>query len=168
MAWAGSGDTKLMKNNGQFQKKHGMSNTPTYHSWESMKARCLNNKCKEYGSYGGRGISICSRWNSFANFYSDMGAQPEGFQLDRTDNESGYSSENCQWATRKQQARNRRSSKRWHILGAIYETAADAGRDLGRTESTIMRWCEGYVTRQGKPRPPRENCYSELLYVGSS
>lgn len=89
--------------------------------WQNMKARCLNERDPAYRNYGGRGISVCSRWTEsarvpgsrrsagFQNFLDDMGPRPEGSTLDRVDNTLGYSPENCEWRTRAQQVRNRRS-----------------------------------------------------------
>jgi hypothetical protein len=84
--------------------------TPTYHSWIHMRSRCNNANDHNYSDYGGRGIKVCERWNSFANFLEDMGECPEGLTLERKDVNKGYSPDNCCWATRQQQSRNRRDT----------------------------------------------------------
>ena len=87
--------------------KHGMRYKPIYAVWREMKSRCLNPNNYSYQSYGGRGISVCERWMEFIPFYEDMGDAPEGMQIDRIDNDKGYSKENCRWATPKQNYANR-------------------------------------------------------------
>jgi hypothetical protein len=73
-----------------------------------MLSRCTNPKATGYENYGGRGITVCSRWWSFENFLRDMGPRPEGLTLDRYPNNDGnYEPGNCRWATPKEQGENR-------------------------------------------------------------
>lgn len=91
--------------------------SPTYHTWAGMKARCNYSKHKAYNDYGGRGISVCERWNNFKNFFADMGIKPKGKSLDRIDTNGNYCKENCRWATAKEQARNKRNNRLFTIKG---------------------------------------------------
>lgn len=86
----------------------GRTMSPTYRSWITMRDRCRNPNCPKYADYGGRGITIDPRWESFERFLADMGERPAGRTLDRRNNDQGYSPDNCRWATRGEQARNQR------------------------------------------------------------
>jgi hypothetical protein len=85
--------------------------SPTYYSWAGMIQRCTNPARINWQDYGGRGIHVCERWRNFAAFLADMGERPAGTSLERNDPQGHYEPGNCCWATRRQQARNRRSTK---------------------------------------------------------
>lgn len=87
------------------------SANPTYLSWKTMRARCLNVNDPYYKDYGGRGIGIDASWDEFERFVRDMGMRPEGMTLDRIENSRGYSKSNCQWSNATYQGRNKRNSR---------------------------------------------------------
>ena len=84
-----------------------------YNSWRSMMSRCHNKKSANYKYYGGIGISVCEEWKIAENFgeWAKASGWFEGATLDRIDNSKGYSPENCKWATKKEQALNRRTTR---------------------------------------------------------
>lgn len=86
-----------------------------YESWRGMKTRCDNIAAIQYPNYGGRGITYCTNWKNFVSFYYDMGDPPydrltrERMSIDRIDNDGNYEKSNCKWATKSEQAQNRRA-----------------------------------------------------------
>lgn len=106
---------------GTYARKHGKSDTRIYTIWQNMIRRCSDQTLPSYWRYGGRGITVCSRWKSFDHFLTDMGEPiSEGLSLDRIDNDKGYSKENCRWATSTEQARNKSNTLKIQFNGVEF------------------------------------------------
>jgi hypothetical protein len=109
-------------------RKHGRSKTRIYHAWQQMRDRCYNDGRPAWKDYGGRGITVCERWNtSFEAFAEDMGDPPYGESLDRIDTNGNYEPGNCKWSTRQEQARNTRAN-RWFEWKGEQRTLTDIAR----------------------------------------
>lgn len=92
------------------KRSHGMTKTKPHMVWVDMRARCRCPTHHAYKNYGGRGIKVCERWETFCLFWEDVGpTYTEGLTLDRRDNDGNYGPDNYRWTTRKEQNNNRRS-----------------------------------------------------------
>ncbi len=134
---------------GRTTRKHGAraahdaTHNSEYSSWRSMKYRCCSPGSKDYGRYGGSGITVCSEWeNDFNRFLLDMGDRPAGTTLDRVDNDKGYCKENCRWASPVQQAINRKNTA-YHVYNGetfrVVDLAKLLGISVGATHLRIKR-----------------------------
>lgn len=105
----------------KYNVTHGLSHTPEYETYKCMLKRCCDEKNRNYADYGGRGITVCDEWkNSFEAFYRDMGPRPSPeHSIDRRDNNKGYSKDNCRWATKEEQANNKRNNLFYEYKGEI-------------------------------------------------
>jgi len=126
--------------------------TPTYKSWKYMWRRCRNPKYPDFHRYGGRGVSVCERWKSFANFLADMRERPEGKTLDRINGNGNYEPSNCRWATLLEQNQNSAAAKQITINGRTQCIAAWA-REAGLSHSTLARrikigWSDDQLLRR--------------------
>lgn len=117
----------------RFKYKYSNSRSKEYNAWYHMIRRCYYPQTPFYDNYGGRGITVCDRWlgpDGFDNFHQDMGLKPSAkHSIDRIDSNGNYSPDNCRWATDKEQARNRRTTKLITI---------------GEETKPMVEWCEFY------------------------
>ncbi len=115
-----------------------MTGTPTYFSWVDMRRRCNDPKNIGYANYGGRGITVCERWqHSFENFVADMGMRLPGYSIERRNNDGNYEPGNCYWLPKGKQALNRRNNIYVEVGGARV-TAKEASRLLGVEYNTFL------------------------------
>jgi hypothetical protein len=119
---------------------------PEYRIWNAMMQRCYNSRVWNYVRYGGRGIRVCKRWHSPANFIMDMGRRPSSeHSIERRKNSRGYSPTNCYWATRSEQAQNKSNCRRIRIAG-VTRVVVEWARYLGVPEKRIyVRLKQGWT-----------------------
>jgi hypothetical protein len=124
----------------RFQGTHRLIQSPEYGVWHSMKGRCGTPTYPGFANYGGRGITVCDRWqNSFESFYEDMGPRPSAnHSIERIDNEGNYEPGNCRWATRLDQARNKRTNRKLTYKGQTL-TISEWAVKTGLQDGTIRK-----------------------------
>jgi hypothetical protein len=127
-------------------RTHGLSGHPLYRRWQSMLARCENPKHARFADYGGRGIIVCADWHDVAVYIAwieaNLGPCPDGYTIDRINNERGYQPGNIRWATRRVQNTNQRSAGRPRGSARI---AAVLTEEIVRQCRT--RWAAGEMQR---------------------
>jgi hypothetical protein len=134
---------------------HGFTGTKVYKAWSAMRERCVNTKHPEYANYGGRGIAVCERWQSFDNFLADVGEPRKWESIDRIDVNGDYEPANCRWATSVEQNRNTRSNRLLTMDGVTY-CVAEWSERLGIKHATIMsRLRAGWSDRDALTCPIR-------------
>jgi len=117
---------------------HGMGDSRVYGIWRHIINRCTSRKNIQYHNYGGRGIKVCDKWQTFEGFWEDMkDGYSDNLSIDRIDNDGNYCKENCRWATTKVQSRNRRNN-----LTYKGECAYDASIRLGGKRGLISQRVE--------------------------
>jgi hypothetical protein len=134
---------------------HGMSRTRTYQAWLNMRARCLKSGNIAYSNYGGRGITVCEKWNTFQGFLLDMGECPKGLTIERSDTNGNYCKDNCVWATYEAQARNTRRNKLITLDGET-KCLQEWANDIGISRNVISaRLRIGWSVRDALTTPVR-------------
>lgn len=145
----------LVTTHGHKSKDQDVGGSHEYRTWRAMHQRTSDPNSKSYADYGGRGITVCERWSTFENFYADMGPRPgDDYSIERKENDKGYSPENCKWAIRMEQAKNKRNNR---ILtdGVRTMHLADWARELGCEPGTIMgRINRGWSEARAVTTPP--------------
>jgi hypothetical protein len=136
--------------------RHGGTGSPEHRTWIAIHQRCTNTSDPAWHRYGGRGISVDPRWNDFATFFANMGLRPgPGYSIERRDNDGNYTPENCHWATRLEQARNRSTSRRISYNGET-KTVAEWAESTGINVETLRgRLRRGVAFWDAIKPPPR-------------
>ena len=129
----------------------------TYGVWAGMRGRCANPNDTSYPNYGGRGITICAEWDDFAVFHAwaMTSGYRKGLTLDRIDNDGPYAPDNCRWANRKTQSRNRRG-RRYLTLNGRTRMVAEWAEEIGlSTNALLMRLRIGWSVEKALTTPKR-------------
>lgn len=140
-------------------RKHGMSETRLNNILYGMKQRCYNRNSQRYSDYGGRGITVCPEWlgehglENFAKWALENG-YADNLSIDRIDNDKGYSPDNCKWSTSKEQANNKRDTKKYKYNGEFHtlsEWADIIGLNYHMLKARVRNY--GYTIKEAIETP---------------
>lgn len=142
--------------------KHGVAtrtdpiSRTIYRVWRNMMERCNDPNAPAFKNYGGRGVTVCERWHNAEDFAADMRPtyQP-GLSIERRDNEAGYSPDNCYWATRTEQTRNRRTTLHYTLNGETKPLGEWVGGDRRLYQLVKRRIEKGWTLEEALKKKPR-------------
>ena len=139
------------------QNNRGLSKTPTYFTWNSMRRRCFLGSRGEKPDYAN--VKVCERWQEFSNFLEDMGERPEGTTLDRINVFGDYEPGNCRWATPSQQQRNKKSNRTLTYSG-VTKSIHDWSEEFNIGSATLYKrvFEYGWDVEKSLLTPPFGNC----------
>lgn len=156
------------ENCGNLFRTHGHSKHPLMGVYNTMMQRCYNPNVKSYSNYGGRGITVYEPWHSFENFFNDMSnGYAVGLMLEREDNDGEYGPSNCRWATKNEQARNKRTSVFLEYNGERL-TMADWAAKIGLSKKTLWaRLNAGWPISEALSSPLKKNFKTSKIFISS-
>lgn len=136
-------------------RRHGLTHHPIHTAWISIRQRCTNPNNIGFARYGGRGIKVCGRWQSFDAFAEDMlPTWKQGLSIERLDVNGNYEPGNCIWATPKEQARNRETTMRFEVKGEVL-TVPEMAEKYSLRQNAIWRRIRKGETGDDLVRPVR-------------
>lgn len=138
---------------------HKMSDSPEWEAWSAIIQRCKNPRNPGFKNYGGRGISVCKRWEKFENFIADMGIRPEGHSIDRTNNNGDYEPSNCKWVLNRLQHRNKRSN-RLVTIGGSTRCISEWSEITGVSPNGLKKRIKNGWSEDRLLLPPDTSCYN--------
>ena len=154
------------KDGGLLRRTHGhtavvngrKNSTRVYSIWRGMLQRCRD---ENWQNYGERGIAVCERWNSFENFYGDMGEPPSArHSIERKDPNGDYCPDNCVWATAKEQARNRRNNRIVEFNGEALTIAEWSDRTGIKSATIHARLDRGWDIAKALAAPSQKRTFA--------
>ena len=156
---------EVAKQNG-YKTKHGKSRTPLYHLYHCIKDRCYNKENRKYKDYGGRGIYVCKEWqNDFTAFeeWANKNGYMRGLSIDRIDNNSGYSPDNCRFTNANAQNNNRRQCN-YIIIDGNKKTVSEWAECFGISKRLAMlRYWQGVRGLDLFRKPHRGKKINQIL-----
>jgi hypothetical protein len=165
---------------GRLTKTHGDTDTPEYRAWMSLIGRCCNPSHQQYPNYGGRGITVCTRWReSYGGFLADVGRRPSAqHSIERIDNDRGYEPGNVRWATAAEQQHNKRNNHHVTIDGERRTLAEWAIVSPVSRRGILLRLRNGWTPERAVFEPAHHarkvaletatSCANGHPYVGSN